>query len=126
MIKKTVTYTNYKGEEKTEEVYFHLKPEVLTDMLAEMGDDIGVKLTQAAEEEDIGNLVKYFKWMLERAYGVVSEDGEEFEQSPELWEKFRRSAKYDAVFSSIAFDEEGAEAFMRGIFPPDIVAKLGI
>lgn len=117
MIKKSITYTNFNGEEKTKECYFHLSQEKLTQVEVEFPGGFANAIRKASEEQDLKVLYHIFKTLILTSYGVKSEDGELFIQNEKLSEEFSYSPAYSQLFSELLENQENAEAFLKAIIP---------
>lgn len=114
MLKKTITYTDYNGVERTEDFYFNLSKAELMEM--EMGTTGGFvetvqKITAA---KDTPNLVKLFKDFILKAYGEKSPDGKRFIKSKELSDAFSQTEAYSEIFMELATDADAAAKFVNG------------
>ena len=117
MLKRTMTYTDYDGNERTEDLYFNLsRAEVLE---LEMGVSGGMTqmLNKIMAEKDMKRIVESFKDIVLRAYGVKSPDGKHFVKSKELTDAFSQTEAYSDLFMELAFDAEAAANFVNGIIP---------
>jgi hypothetical protein len=117
MLKKTVKYTDYDGEERIEDIYFNLNKAEILEM--EMREKTGLEklIKRIIAERDNEKLVDLFKIIVLKAYGQKSLDGKRFIKSKELSDEFEQSEAYVEVFLSLALDEEAAIAFFNGIIP---------
>lgn len=116
MLKETITYTNFNGEEVTEELYFNLNKMELLEMSAHFKD--GKVLEEAVEKEDKAAIIKYFKTIVLNAYGKKSEDGRRFEKSPEILKEFENSEAFsEFMFALISDGGTKAEDFIKGLIP---------
>lgn len=124
MIKKTITYTDYNGVERTEDFYFNLSKAELMEM--ELGTDGGFTelLTKIVKTKDVPSLTKIFKEFIFRAYGEKSSDGKRFIKSPELSEAFSQTEAYSILFMELATNDEKAAEFMNGVIPSDLSEKV--
>ena len=117
MLKKTITYTDYNGNSRTEDFYFNLTKTELMKM--EMGTNGGlsemVKSIIAAQDQ--AALIQIFEDLILKAYGVKSLDGKRFEKSAQLSEAFAQTEAYDQLFMELATDDKAAIAFINGIIP---------
>lgn len=124
MYKKTVKYTNFNGEEKTKDVYFHLsKPELMEMEIATSGS-MSDRIKSALASKNDESLFMMFKEFLFKAYGVKSTDGEQFEKSEELSRKFEQSPVYDALYMELCTNTDAAIEFFTGIIPKDLADKV--
>lgn len=126
MLKKTITYTDYNGIERTEDFYFNIsKAEVAEMELGTAGGYVEM-LKRIVAAQDSPSLVKIFKEFLLKAYGVKSDDGKRFIKSDELSTAFSQTEAYVNLYMELATDADAASVFMNGVFPtPNAVAQPG-
>ena len=104
MIKKTITYTDYDGNERTEDKYFHMTKRELIKWETESGSGGMEKLIEKIiAEEDRKKLVEMFDDLILRSYGEKSMDGRSFIKSDEIRNEFANSAAYDELFYELLF-----------------------
>ena len=117
MLKKTMTYTDYDGNERTEDFYFNLTKAELTEM--EMSHDGGlVKLIEKiVAEQDVKRIIEIFKDLILNAYGEKSADGRRFIKNAEIKESFAQTEAYSDLFMELASDADSAAEFVNGIIP---------
>lgn len=120
MLKKTITYTDYNDTARTEDFYFNLTKAELTEM--ELGVDGGLAemIRNIVAAKDTPSLIKIFKDLVLRAYGVKSADGKRFIKSEELKTEFSQTEAYSQLFMELATDADAASAFVNGIVPADV------
>jgi len=119
MYKKVVEYTDYNGNARSDEFYFHLnKAEMLELQLSKKGG-FEAYLENIIKTEDVQELMKFFKELLLMSYGVKSEDGKRFIKTDELREEFSQTEAYSELFVLLATDDKAAADFVNGIFPAD-------
>ena len=115
MLKKTITYIDYNGVERTEDFYFNLsKAEVLE---LEMGTTGGLTemINKIVAAQDTPTLIKIFKDLVLKAYGEKSTDGRFFNKSEEISNNFMNSPAYDKLFEKLTTDatDEIRDAFSQ-------------
>lgn len=117
MIKKTVTYTDFNGIERTEDFYFNLTQAELTEL--ELGTNGGYAemLEKIVKSNDAPTIIRTFKDVVLKAYGVKSDDGRRFIKSDELSKAFTETMAYSQIFMELATDNEAAQAFINGVIP---------
>lgn len=118
MLKKTITYTDYDGNERTEDFYFNLNKAEVLEM--EMGTNGGMTkmIQKIVAEQDMQKISNIFKEIVLKAYGEKSLDGKYFEKSPELSRRFSQTEAYSVLFVEL-LDPDKASAFINAILPQD-------
>lgn len=117
MYKKTITYTDYNGVERTEDFYFNLsKAEVIELEAAESGG-YGEMLKRIVAAQDAPTIMKLFKEFIFKSYGEKSADGKYFNKSAELSEAFEHTEAYSELFMLLCTDANEAAAFVAGVLP---------
>ena len=120
MLKKTVTYVDYNGVERTEDFYFNLSKAEVTEMELSVRGGLSVMLEELVKSGDNARIVEIFKDLVLRSYGEKSADGKRFVKSKELSEAFSQTEAYSEIFMELALDEKAAAAFVNGILPANL------
>lgn len=117
MLKKTITYMDYNGMERTEDFYFNLTEAEIMEM--EMGTSGGFAemIQRIVAAKDAPSIIKTFKDIIIKAYGQKSPDGRRFIKSDALREEFEQTEAYSKLFMELATDDKAAAAFVNGIIP---------
>lgn len=124
MLKKTVTFTDYDGVERTEDFYFNLNKAELTMLFNSVSGGLGKKLEQIAKSKDGPTIMENFKEILKLSYGVKSNDGRTFRKSPEIYADFEATEAYSEIFMELCTDAEAAAEFIKNVIPKDLAAEL--
>ena len=127
MIKKTVTYTDYNGEQRTETFYFHYTEAEILDMEMSEEGSFADRIQRIIDAKDKTALMKLIKKFVIDAYGVQSEDGKRFMKNDELKTAFLECPAYSDIFMEMVTNDEIAAEFVNGVIPStmkDRVAKL--
>lgn len=120
MLKKTITYTDYNGVERTEDFYFNLtKAEILEMELGTTGG-FAEMIQKVIAAQDAPTIIKIFKDLVIKAYGVKSADGKRFVKNDEVREEFVQSEAYSTIFMELATDAKAGSDFVNGIIPSDM------
>lgn len=120
MIKKTVSYVDYNGVERTEDFYFNLsKAEVAEMELSVQGGFSNMLETIIASKDNV-QIVNLFKQIVLKSYGEKSADGRRFVKSKEISEAFAQTEAYSEIFMELALNVEAAAAFVNGIMPANL------
>lgn len=120
MLKKTVTYVDYNGVERTEDFYFNLSKAEVTEMELSVEGGFSKMLEEIVKSNDNVRIIELFKEMVLKAYGEKSADGRRFVKSKELSEAFSQTEAYSEIFMELALDEKAAAAFVNGIMPANL------
>ena len=123
MLKKTIKYTDFNGEEASEDYFFHLSKAELVEL--EMSHEGGFveSMGKVVEAKDNKTIIAEFKKIILLAYGVKSEDGKRFIKNQILREEFESSEAYSTLFMELVTDTDAAIEFMNGIIPSDLVPQ---
>lgn len=124
MIKKTITYTDYNGNERTENFYFGLNKAEIMDMELSTAGGMRNVLQLIIDKQDIPKIIDTFKRLIRMSYGEKSADGRRFIKSPELTEAFVQTEAYSELYMELLSDAEKAAAFINGIMPADVMAAM--
>lgn len=123
MIKKTIKYVDYDGNEREEDFYFNLSKAELAEM--ELSTEGGLEKTikKIISEQRVEELAKIFKDLIVKSYGEKSADGKRFVKNEELTTAFTQTEAYSDLYIELATSEEAATEFVNGILPKEGIAK---
>lgn len=126
MLKRTISYTDYHGTERTEDFYFNLTKAEIMEM--EMGTTGGMAemIQRIVSAQDAPAIIKVFKDLVLKAYGQKSPDGKRFIKNDDLREDFAQTEAYSQLFMELATDADAAAKFVNGIMPQDLVQQSSI
>lgn len=117
MIKRTITYTDYNGNERTEDFHFNLtKAELMEMELCENGG-LGEMIKRIVAAQDTPEIIKVFKKIILKSYGEKSPDGKRFVKSEELATAFSQTEAYSILFMELSTNTEAAIKFVNGVIP---------
>ena len=119
MLKKTITYTDYNGSERTEDFYFNLSKAEVMEMEMSTSGGLSGMIQRIVAEQDAPAIIKIFKDLILKAYGVKSPDGKRFIKSEELATEFSQTEAYSILFMELSTDADAASEFVTGIVPID-------
>ncbi len=132
MLKKTITYEDFNGNKTIEDFYFNLNKLEVEELQISVDGGMSAMLESLIPEElrnnpdandivmeinqntrDIWNL---FKLIVDKSYGVKSDDGKRFKKSEEILNDFKSTNAYVELIMELATDNKAAEAFVDGVF----------
>ena len=124
MIKKTITYTDFDGNERTEDFYFNLtKAELMEMQFSEVGG-FNQFLRKIISTKDSTKLVELFKSLLLKSYGEKSLDGRSFRKSKEISDAFASTQAYSDLFIELSMSSEKAAEFVTGLIPAEMQEEV--
>ena len=124
MLKKTITYTDYNGVERTEDFYFYLSKADLMEMEMGTAGGFAEMIQKVVNAQDAPAIIKIFKDLILKAYGEKSADGKRFIKNDELRDAFSQTEAYSQLFMELATDSDAAAKFVNGIMPADVSEKI--
>lgn len=124
MLKKIITYTDYNGVERTEPFYFNLSKAELMEMELGVTGGMTEMLDKIIAAKDAPSLMKTFKEMIMKSYGIKSDDGKRLIKSEELSIAFTQTEAYSVLFMELITDDKAAADFVNGIIPNEIQAEV--
>lgn len=120
MLKKTISYTDYNGDTRTEDFYFNLtKAELMELELSETGG-FTTMVSKIISSQDVPTMMRIFKEFILKSYGEKSADGKRFKKSKELSDAFSQTEAYSSLFMELVSDADAAGKFFNGIVPADV------
>ena len=127
MIKKTVTYTDYNGVERTENYYFNLSKADVMEMEMSTEGGMAESIQKIVDAKDAPAIIRVFKDLVRKAHGVKSDDGRRFMKTKpdgsRYADDFKETEAYSQIFMELATDADAAAKFVNGIVPADLAQK---
>lgn len=124
MIKKTITYIDYNGNERTEDHYFNLSKSEIMKMEMSVAGGLAEMIQRVVAAQDQTAIMKIFEDLIHKSYGVKTPDGKGFRKTAADLEAFIATPAYDELFMELATNAEAAAAFVNGIIPADMAKQL--
>lgn len=121
MLKKTMTYTDYNGVQRTEDFYFHLSEAELLEMETGVDGGLTAMMNKLIATNNVPEVMKIFKDLVLKAYGEKSADGRRFvkvdDRGVPLHIAFSQIPAYSDLYVMLATNADEAAKFMNGIVP---------
>lgn len=115
MLKKTITFTDYNGNERTEDHYFNLNKSEATKMELSTTGGLTQMIENIIAAQDNPAIIKIFEDLILKSYGKRSADGRRFMKSDEIARDFMETEAYDKMFMELITDPKKAAAFVNGV-----------
>ena len=123
MLKKTIKYTDYDGNEREEDFYFNLSKAEVTEMELSKEGGMSEYIKKISATQNGPELIKLFKDIIIKSYGEKSLDGKRFIKNKELTEAFIQTEAYSELFVELASNADEAVKFINGIMPKNMTAN---
>ncbi len=120
MIKWPITYTNYNGDEITEDFYFNLNKAELAQMQFNANGAYSQFIERIVNQRDLKQLGEEIRNLILNSYGEKSDDGRLFRKSQKMREEFEQTEAYPILYMDLISDEDKAAKFVKGILPKDL------
>lgn len=120
MLKKTITYTDFSGNTRTEDFYFNLtKAEVIEMELTSPGGYVEM-LNRIVNSGDPAIIMKTFKEIITKSYGVKSPDGRTMVKTEAALQDFMATEAYSDLYLELCTNADSAAAFIEAVLPKDL------
>lgn len=128
MIKETIKYEDYNGNERTEDHFFHLTEAELTEMEMSINGGLAEMIQRIVAEQNAPAIIKIFQDLILKSYGQKSLDGKRFmKTNPETGhrfaDEFKETEAYSQLFMKLATDADAAAKFVNGIIPAKLAER---
>lgn len=124
MLKETRKYVDFDGVEREEDFYFNFTKAELMQMELSVKGGFHSYIEQIVKAKDETELIRLFKELLEKSYGVKSPDGRKFIKNAQVLDDFTQTEAYSDLFMELATDADKAAKFVNGIFPAALQAEV--
>ena len=121
MRKETISYVDYNGEKRTEDHWFNLSKAEIMEMEMSTAGGLAETIQRVVAAQDAPSIIKIFKELILKAYGVKSIDGKKFikidQDGHRLADDFAQTEAYSELFMKLATNSDAAAEFVNGIIP---------
>lgn len=124
MLKKTITYTDYNGNERSQTYYFNLSKAEIAKMEMGVKGGFAEYIKRIIDAQDTPALAALFEDLIKKSYGVKSLDGNGFYKRASDLEEFMATEAYSQLYMELATNADAASEFMNGIVPADMSQKV--
>lgn len=124
MIKKTVTYKDLNGNDRTESFYFHFYESEILEMEMSVDGGFAERIQKIIDAKDQTSLIRVIKKFVLDAYGVKSDDGKRFIKNDEVRAAFVECPAYSKIFMELVMDDKVASEFVKGVVPAEMANRV--
>lgn len=115
MLKKTIKFIDFNGNEATEDLYFNLSKFEVTKFMAKYGGDLEAFAEELIQQKDLSKMVEFIQDLLTSSYGHKSMDGKHFVKNAQVREEFENSIAYAEIFELLLTDPNEAQNFITEV-----------
>ena len=123
MIKETITFTDYNGNERKRDYFFNLNKAEIMKMEMSTAGGLAERIQRVVEAQDQPAIIQIFEDLIQKSYGVKTPDGGFVKRKEDL-EEFIATEAYSELFMKLATDADAAAKFVNGIVPADMAKQL--
>ena len=123
MLKKTIEYTDFNGDEVSEDYFFHLSKAELIELEMSYSGGLSEAIKEIIASEDGKAIIAEFKNIILMSYGKRSADGRHFIKNQANRDEFESSEAYSTLFVELVTDAEAAAKFISGVIPKDMAEE---
>ena len=127
MLKKTISYEDYNGNERSKDFYFHMNQVEFSKLNGEIPGGIEKRMQKIIEDQDEDALLRMIDLLVSRSYGEFDEEDEFTKVSKTgrpLWEKFVNTDAYDQLIIELIQNEENIVSFLKSIMPKKVQGRI--
>lgn len=121
MLKKTMTYTDYDGVQRTESFYFNLTKAEIVEMEYDIEGGMQKMLEEIIEKLDGKKIMAFVKKVILKAYGEKSADGKRFikvsDTGVPLYVAFEQTEAYSDLYIELVSNAKALADFVNAIIP---------
>lgn len=124
MLKKTITWEDFNGEQVSEDFFFHLSKAELVELELSHEGGLEAAIKRIAAANDGKAIIAEFKNIILGAYGQRSPDGRRFIKNQAIRDEFESTEAYSTLFMELVTDAGKAAEFVRGVVPKDLAEEV--
>lgn len=123
MLKKTIKYKDFDGQEVEDEFFFNLtKAEIIEFNLDSGREDLEAKITRLVKEKNTVEIYRIFKDIILRAYGkrIVVDGTKRFVKNQDVRDEFVQTGAFSELILDMLENPRNAAEFIQGCLPKEL------
>lgn len=127
MIRKTLTYLDYEGQEHTKDFYFSLNQTEFALMNNRLPGGFDAYLKRIQEDHNEEKLLELLTMFIVEGYGIRESDDDfvkEDDQGRKLGKRFKCTEACDNLITELLEKENNIGAFLTGMLPKSVQGKV--
>jgi hypothetical protein len=123
MLKKSITYTGYDGNDKTDILYFNLNKFEWLELEAYTKGGLIENLQHALDTGNTKKTIDILKKIILSAYGEKDPETGAFEKNDDIAIRFSKTEAFSELFFELAYNAASSKAFFLALIPADLRAE---
>lgn len=115
-----ITYDGYDGSKHTDKFYFNLNESELLELNYSKKGGYLAWLDRVTNEHDTTKIVPLLRKIILTSYGRKSDDGINFDKSPQISDQFYHTDAYNKLFLKLFFNSNDLVNFCNSIIPKQL------
>lgn len=125
MLVKTITYTDFLGQTRTEDFYFNYSKSDVNRLVMSTKEGLMEFLKRITREEDRTKMFGFIEEFILKAYGEISPDGRQFIKNEELSTGFKQTNAYaELIDELINGGDQAFSDFIKAVIPKEETAAM--
>lgn len=125
MIKETITFVDYNGNERTRDYHFNLNKAEIMKMEMSTAGGLAERIQSVVDAHDQPAIIQIFEDLIQKSYGIKTPDGGFVKRKEDL-DAFIATEAYSELFMKLATDADAAARFVNGIVPADLAKQAAL
>lgn len=124
MIKKTINFTDFDGNPRTEDFYFNLTVDEIMELQFSEKGGLAEYINTIIESDNNAEIYQTFKKIMLKAIGKKSEDGRQFVKSEEIKNEFSQTNAFSTMLIDFMTNAESGASFIEALIPLEELNKV--
>lgn len=141
MYKKTITYNDFDGNQRIEDLYFNLTKTELIEFALDLPDNVSDTVKSEGEKMDeqqaltkvmsafnSKSILKFIKDLILKSYGVRKNEGRTFakldEEGRPLSIQFQQTMAFETIMNEFMDDDIEAAKFVNAVIPASVADQM--
>ena len=125
MVVRELKVKDYLGNDREYKLYFNMdENEIMELEFGNIKGGISEFYGRILRAQDLPSIIRALKDVIAASYGIVTADGESFQKSPEIMTQFTYTKAYSEFMTKLYTDDEYGQAFLKELFPEEIMKKI--
>lgn len=124
MLVKKVKFTDFLGNEREAEFYFHMSEADAYKLDLKTTGGLERKLKSMTEKQDVPGFAAMLDDLILKSYGYISDDGVSFVKDAEATKRFAESNAYSIIFKELVTNGDACINFIKGILPQNMQDRI--